>query len=396
MRGVNPFEYDVLVLGGGAAGLMAAIEAGRRGRRVAVLDHSERLGRKILVSGGGRCNFTNRGAKPENYLSQNPHFCRSALARYTPADFIARVESHRIGYHEKKLGQLFCDDKAPRILKMLLDEAGQAGVRIVNGCRPGEVRRPAEGGFKVETNLGEFSGQSFVVATGGLSLPPIGATDYGHRIAKQFGHKIVPTRAGLVPFTFDGDWRQKWAPISGVAFEAVVTCGEARFPEAVLITHRGLSGPAILQVSSYWKPGQKISIDMLPGEDAAAWLRAQSRAPQEGATVFAQKFARRFAEAWLPPELATKPMKQWNTRELDATAARLAKWELTPSGTEGYTTAEVTLGGVDTRGLDGRTMASREVPGLYFVGEVVDVTGWLGGYNFQWAWSSGWSAGRAA
>ena len=396
MRAVNLYEYDVLVLGGGAAGLMAAIEAGRRGRRVAVLDHSERLGRKILVSGGGRCNFTNRGAKPENYLSQNPHFVRSALSRYTPADFIARVESHRIRFHEKKLGQLFCDDKAPRILKMLLDEAESAKVRIVTGCKLGEVRRPAEGGFKVETNLGEFSGQSVVVATGGLSLPPIGATDYGHRLAKQFGLKIVPTRAGLVPFTFDGEWRQKWAPLSGVAFDAVVTCGEAKFPEAVLITHRGLSGPAILQVSSFWKPGMPVTIDMFAGADPKAWLASHKTRPQTGATVFAEKFAKRFVDAWLPPELAAKPMRQWNSRDLDTTAARLAKWEVTPSGTEGYTTAEVTLGGVDTRELNQKTMEAREVPGLFFVGEVVDVTGWLGGYNFQWAWSSGWSAGQVA
>lgn len=387
--------FDTLVLGGGAAGLMTAIEAGKRGRRVAVLDHSEKLGRKILVSGGGRCNFTNKGAKPENYLSQNPHFVRSALSRYTPADFIALVDKHRVRYHEKKLGQLFCDEKAPRILKILMDEAAAAKVRIINQCRIGEITRPAEGGFKVQTNLGEFSGQTLVVATGGLSLPPIGATDIGYRIAEQFGMRLVPRRAGLVPFTMDGAWKNTWTPLSGVSFDSEMSCGETKFRENVLVTHRGLSGPAVLQVSSYWKPGDKVRINLMPGESAKDWLLAESRSAQSGLNVFSQRFVRRFAEAFLDPALAAKPMKQWTKPELDAMVTRLSAWEISPAGTEGYATAEVTLGGVDTRDLNQKTMESTKVPGLFFVGEVVDVTGWLGGYNFQWAWSSGFSAGQA-
>lgn len=387
--------FDTLVLGGGAAGLMTAIEAGKRGRRVAVLDHSEKLGRKILVSGGGRCNFTNRSAKPENYLSQNPHFVRSALSRYTPADFIALVEKHKVRYHEKKLGQLFCDEKAPRILKMLMDECAHAKVRIINQCRISEIIRPAEGGFKVATNLGEFSAKTLVVATGGLSLPPIGATDLGYRIAEQFGLRLVPRRAGLVPFTMDSAWKADWTPLSGVSFDSEMTCGETKFRENVLVTHRGLSGPAVLQVSSYWKPGDKVKINLMPGESAKDWLLSESRSAQSGLNVFSARFVRRFAEAFLDPALAAKPMRQWTKPELDAMVTRLSAWEIAPAGTEGYATAEVTLGGVDTRDLNQKTMEATKVPGLFFVGEVVDVTGWLGGYNFQWAWSSGFSAGSA-
>ena len=395
VAGVATFVFDTLVLGGGAAGLMTAIEAGKRGRRVAVLDHSEKLGRKILVSGGGRCNFTNKGAKPENYVSQNPHFVKSVFSRYTPADFIALVERHRIRYHEKKLGQLFCDEKAPRILKMLMDECEAAKVRIVTQCRVGEITRPAEGGFKVVTNLGEFTSQTLVVATGGLSLPNIGATDIGYRIAEQFGIRLVPRRAGLVPFTMDGDWKSQWTALSGVSFDSEITCGEARFRENTLITHRGISGPAVLQVSSYWQPGTPIRVNLLPEESAKDWLQKESRSAQAGVNVFSQKFVRRFAETWLDPKLATKPMKQWTKADFETTAAKLSAWEIIPAGTEGYATAEVTLGGVDTRDLTQKTMDSTKVPGLFFVGEVVDVTGWLGGYNFQWAWASGYSAGRA-
>ncbi len=388
--------FDTLVIGAGAAGLMAAIEAGKRGRRVAILDHGESPGRKILVSGGGRCNFTNRGAKPENYLSQNPHFVRSPLARYTPADFIALVEKHRIRYHEKKLGQLFCDEGARRILKMLLDECAAAKVRIIHACRITDVLRPAEGGFKLATNLGEFTSQTLVIATGGLSLPSLGATDFGTRIAEQFGLRLTPRRAGLVPFTMSAEWKARWSPLSGVSFDSEVVCGPARFRENVLITHRGLSGPAILQASSYWQPGMPIRVNIMPGQSAKDWLLGESRSAQSGLNTFAQRFPRRFAEAWLDPVLGAKPMKQWNRQDLDNTAAALSGWELTPAGTEGYATAEVTLGGVDTRDLSQKTMEAREVPGLFFVGEVVDVTGWLGGYNFQWAWASGFSAGQAA
>lgn len=388
--------YETLVIGGGAAGMMTAIQAGKRGRRVAILDHSEKLGRKILVSGGGRCNFTNRGAKPENYLSNNPHFVRSVFSRYSPQDFIDLIEKHRIRYHEKKLGQLFCDEKAPRILKMLLDECAAAKVRIVNQCRISEVIRPAEGGFKVETNLGTFTCQSLVIATGGLSLPNIGATDFGYRIAEQFGLKLVPRRAGLVPFTMDAEFKSKWSALSGVSFDSTMTAADTLFRENTLVTHRGLSGPAVLQASSYWQPGATIKINLLPGENALEWLRSESRSAQNGVTVFSQKFVRRFAETWLEPELASKPIRQWTKVELERTAQKLADWELRPAGTEGYATAEVTLGGVDTRELNQKTMEATKVPGLFFVGEVVDVTGWLGGYNFQWAWASGFSAGSAA
>ena len=388
--------FDTLVIGAGAAGMMTAIEAGKRGRRVAILDHGESPGRKILISGGGRCNFTNRGAGPANYLSQNPHFVRSALSRYTPGDFVALVEKHRIRYHEKKLGQLFCDEGSRRILKMLLDECNAAKVQIIPMCRIGQVIRPAEGGFKVTSNLGEFTAQTLIVATGGLSMPNLGSTDLGTRLAEQFGLRLVPRRAGLVPFTMSSEWKSHWAPLSGVSFDAEVTCGQAKFRENVLITHRGLSGPGILQISSYWQPGMSIKVNIMPGHSAKDWLNAEARSAQSGLNTFAHRFPRRFAEAWLDPVLAAKPMKQWNRQDFESTVAKLTGWEITPAGTEGYATAEVTLGGVDTRDLSQKTMEAREVPGLFFVGEVVDVTGWLGGYNFQWAWASGFSAGQVA
>lgn len=389
------FDYDTLILGGGAAGMMTAIEAGKRGRRVAILDHSEKLGRKILVSGGGRCNFTNKGAKPENYLSQNPHFVRSALSRYTPADFIAVVEKHKVRYHEKKLGQLFCDEKAPRILKILTDECASAKVRIVNQCKIGEVTRQPTGGYKVATNLGEFTSETLVVATGGLSLPPIGATDIGYRTAEQFGIRLVPRRAGLVPFTMDAAWKADWTALSGVSFDSEMSCGDAKFRENVLVTHRGLSGPAVLQISSYWKPGDKVRINLMPDESAKDWLISESRSAQSGLNVFSGRFVRRFAEAFLPPTLAAKPMKQWSKADYEGMLTKLTAWEIAPAGTEGYATAEVTLGGVDTRDLNQKTMECTKVPGLFFVGEVVDVTGWLGGYNFQWAWASAHAAAQA-
>lgn len=388
--------YDTLVIGGGAAGMMTAIEAGKRGRRVAILDHAEKLGRKILVSGGGRCNFTNKGARPECYISENPHFVRSALSRYTPADFIALVERHRIRYHEKKLGQLFCDEKAPRILKMLLDECERSGVRIITGCRITEVTKPADGGFRIETPLGAFHGQTLVVAAGGLSLPNIGATDLGYRIAEQFGVRLVKRRAGLVPFTMEAAWKADWTALSGVSFEAEVSADEAVFRENCLVTHRGLSGPAILQISSYWNPGDKVRLNLMPGESAGQWLTSVSRDARSGLNTFADRFPRRFAEAILPATLASKPMKQWSKADFESMLVRLSAWEIAPAGTEGYATAEVTLGGVDTRDLNQKTMECTKVPGLFFVGEVVDVTGWLGGYNFQWAWSSGYSAGQAS
>jgi len=388
--------HDALVVGGGAAGLMAALTAGRRGRRVLVVEHANKVGKKILMSGGGRCNFTNTGTGPANFLSANPHFCKSALARYTPADFIGMVEKHRIAYHEKELGQLFCDVSSKLIVKMLVDECLAAGVRIETGCG---VRQTAHGDglFRLDTALGRFAAPSLVVATGGLSIPSMGATGFGYELARQFGHAVLPTRAGLVPLTLSGKHQERLADLSGLSFPVEARCGKASFRNAMLLTHRGVSGPAILQASSYWQPGDDLRLDLLPGEDALAWLQAQQKQRPDAelktvlADVLPRRFAQRLCEVWLP----NRPMKQFNAPQLRDAAGLLADWPLVASGTEGYRTAEVTLGGVDTDGVSSGTMMSRHVPGLFFVGEVLDVTGWLGGYNFQWAWASGHAAGLA-
>ena len=387
--------HDVLVIGGGAAGLMCAITAGRRGLRVLVVEHANRVGKKILMSGGGRCNFTNTGATPDNYLSANPHFCKSALARYTPWHFIDLVERHGIAYHEKELGQLFCDVSSKQIVAMLLDECAAAGVRVETSC---PVERVTHGeGFHLHTSRGDFSAPALVVASGGLSIPSMGASGFGYELARQFGHAVLPTRAGLVPLTLSGKHQERLADLSGVAFPVVATSNGQSFENAMLVTHRGISGPAILQVSSYWQPGDDLRLDLLPGTDALELLQRQraERPDAELKTVLSdvlpRRFAQRLCEHWLP----NRPMRQFNEPQLRDVADVLRAWPLVASGTEGYRTAEVTLGGVDTDGLSSTTMQSRHVPGLYFIGEVVDVTGWLGGYNFQWAWASGHAAGLA-
>jgi len=389
-------SHDVIVLGGGAAGLMCALTAGQRGLRVLLLEHANKVGKKILMSGGGRCNFTNTGATPANYISANPHFCKSALARYTPADFIDLVERHGIAYHEKELGQLFCDVSSKLIVKMLVDECNAAQVRIETQC-PVQAVQQVEGGFRVDTPLGHFAAPSLVVATGGLSIPSMGASGFGYELARQFGHAVLPTRAGLVPLTLSGKHQERLQDLSGVALPVEARHGKQHFRNFMLITHRGVSGPAILQISSYWQPGEELKLDLLPGQDAHAWLLEQQaqRPAAELKTVLGdalpRRFAQRLCEVWLP----NRPLRQYNDPQLREVSALLQAWPLTASGTEGYRTAEVTLGGVDTDGLSSSTMMSRHTPGLFFIGEVVDVTGWLGGYNFQWAWASGHAAGMA-
>ena len=390
-------HYDAIVIGAGAAGLMCALTAGGRGRRVLVIEHANKIGKKILMSGGGRCNFTNTGATPANYLSTNPHFCKSALARYTPWHFIDLVERHDIAYHEKTLGQLFCDVSSKLIVTMLLDECTAAGVEIRTHCTIERVEHADGGGYRLRTAQGSFAAPALVVASGGLSIPSMGASGFGYELARQFGHALLPTRAGLVPLTLSGRHQERLADLSGVALPVEVRCNGRSFNEALLFTHRGVSGPSILQISSYWQPGDELRLDLLPGRDAHEWLQAQQkqRADAELKTVLAEvlprRFAQRLCEVWLP----NRPMRQYDPPQLRQAAELLADWPLVASGTEGYRTAEVTLGGVDTDGVSSSTMQSRHVPGLYFIGEVLDVTGWLGGYNFQWAWASGHAAGSA-
>jgi predicted Rossmann fold flavoprotein len=386
---------DVLVIGAGAAGLMTALTAGQRGRRVQVIEHANKVGKKILMSGGGRCNFTNTGTTPANFLSANPHFCKSALARFTPTDFIEMVERHRIVWHEKELGQLFCDVSSKLIVKMLVDECQTAGVQIRTQCAVTGIE-PGADGFTVDTAQGRFRCQSLVVASGGLSIPSLGATGFGYEIARRFGHEVLPTRAGLVPLTLSGKHQERLQDLSGVAVPVTASCNGAQFRNFMLLTHRGVSGPSILQISSYWQPGDDLRLDLLPGLDAEQWLRIQKK--ERGASelrtvlgeVLPRRFAQRLCEVWLPD----KPVRQLDERELRAAADLLSAWPLVASGTEGYRTAEVTLGGVSTDEVSSSTMESRRLPGLYFVGEVLDVTGWLGGYNFQWAWASGHAAGE--
>ena len=388
---------DVLVIGAGAAGLMCALTAGRRGRSVRVVERANRPGKKILMSGGGRCNFTNTGTGPANFISANPHFCKSALARYTPADFIEMVDRHGIGWHEKELGQLFCNDSSKQIVRMLLDECADAGVAVDVDCEVRQVARDGEG-FLVDTVRGRFAAQSLVVASGGLSIPSLGGSGFGYALARQFGHDVLPTRAGLVPLVLTGTHAERLEGLSGVALEVEAESRGQSFRNAMLVTHRGLSGPAILQVSSYWEAGEPLAIDLLPGTDALAFLREQRalRPASELRTVLAERMPRRFAQRLCEHWLGDRPLRQFDEPALARAAAALSAWPVVASGTEGYRTAEVTLGGVDTRGLSSSTMMSRQVPGLYFIGEVVDVTGWLGGYNFQWAWASGRAAGGVA
>ena len=412
-------DYDVIVIGGGAAGLMCALTAGQRGRRVLVLDSSNKVGKKILMSGGGRCNFTNLDVQPENYLSANPHFCKSALARYTQWDFIAMVERHRIAYHEKTLGQLFCDDSSKAILAMLLDECAGAGVQILTRCEitaieaaadaadtpPSGAGRAAPARFRLCSSSGDFRCASLVVASGALSIPKMGATGFGYEVARQFGHTVLPTRAGLVPFTFSGTVKERCERLSGVSVDVGLSgSGEAAgvsFAEAVLFSHRGLTGPAALQLSSYWHSGERISLNLLPGTAVGDWLREmkQARPRSRLRALLSEMLPKKLVgelQDWLWPALGDTPLAEWPGDMLTRIGGQLNALVLKPSGTEGYRTAEVTVGGVDTAGLSSRTMESRYQPGLYFVGEVVDVTGHLGGYNFQWAWASGFVAGSYA
>jgi predicted Rossmann fold flavoprotein len=384
-------SLDVIILGAGAAGLMCAIEAGKRGRRVAVLERAERIGKKILISGGGRCNFTNLHCRPENFISANPHFAKSALARYTPADFIALVEKHDIAYHEKTLGQLFCDGSAQQIVAMLEAECRAAGVRIQTNVKVEEVSK--EYGFVLRDGDDEFQAESLVVATGGLSIPKMGATAFGYDLARQFGLKIVEPRPALVPFTFNQNDAVHFCDLAGVSAEVVASIGGQSFREKMLITHCGLSGPAILQISSYWKPGQPVLLDLAPERELTAELRDPKK-PRDLSTAkaaFRGTLPSRFADRWLD----VYPPQSWSNHALDELERRAHHWQITPAGTEGYAKAEATTGGVDTNELSAKTMESRKVPGLYFIGEVVDVTGHLGGFNFQWAWASGFSAGQS-
>ncbi|MEW6130160.1 MAG: NAD(P)/FAD-dependent oxidoreductase [Acidobacteriota bacterium] len=384
---------DVIIIGGGAAGLFCAIEAGKRRRRVLVVEHNPVVGKKILISGGGRCNFTNLYTAPKNYLSANPHFCKSALARYTPQDFIALVEKHRIAYHEKKLGQLFCDGSAQQIINMLLDECRFAGVEIGVGCRVTGVEKSAHS-FIIETSQGRVESASLVIASGGLSIPKIGASDFGYRLARQFGLAIQATRPALVPLTFAPQKLEALMNLSGVSVDAIARCNAAEFRENLLLTHRGLSGPAILQISSYWQPGDTIEINLLPELDAESLLLDARTSDLHLVNLLSEHLPRRFAQMWCEQFAPSRAMRTYSNDELTAIAGKLAHWQLTPDGTEGYKKAEVTAGGVDTRMLSSKTMEAREVAGLYFIGEVVDVTGQLGGYNFQWAWASGFAAGQ--
>jgi predicted Rossmann fold flavoprotein len=384
-------HFDAIVLGGGAAGLMCALEAGRRGRRVAVLDHAERVGKKILISGGGRCNFTNMHCRAENFLSGNPHFAKSALARYTPADFTAMVERHGIAYHEKTLGQLFCDGSAQQIVTMLEEECRAAGVQIFVNCRVQEVSNSI--GFQVRTTDAEFSTAALVIATGGLSIPKMGATAFGYEIAAQFGIAVRECRPALVPLLFSGDDLARYGDLAGVSTEVDAEFGRQRFQEKMLITHRGLSGPAVLQISSYWKQDEPVVMDLAPGLEWTAALRD----PQVARTSAVAKelvrgvLPQRFADRWL----ALHPPPDWTNKSVAEWERQMHRWTILPVGTEGYAKAEVTAGGVDTSELSAKTMESRKVRGLFFIGEVVDVTGQLGGFNFQWAWASGFCAGQA-
>ena len=389
-------QFDVVVIGAGAAGMMCAIEAGKRGRKVLVVDHAEAPGEKIRISGGGRCNFTNVNAAPANFISANPHFAISALRRYTAKDFVAWVEREGIAYHEKTLGQLFCDGSAKEIIAMLTGAMRQAGVTLRLRTTVEQVEQEDEG-FSLATSGGPVACEALVIASGGKSVPKMGATGFGYDVARQFGLNVVETRPALVPLTFEVGMLERLKPLAGVAVDAVVACGKTRFAEAMLFTHRGLSGPAILQISSYWREGQAITLDMAPGVDIAASLKTAraTRGRQAAITVLSEHLPRRLAQLILDEAAAPANAGDLSDKAIGRIATAVNAWTVKPVGSEGYRTAEVTLGGVDTNGLESKTMQAKAVPGLFFIGEVVDVTGWLGGYNFQWAWSSGWVAGQA-
>ena len=388
-------ETDVIIIGAGASGLMCSIEAGKRGRKVTVLDHANKAGKKILMSGGGRCNFTNYSVEPQHFISNNPHFCKSALSRYTQWDFLALVTRYRIPYHEREHGRLFCNDSAKDILNMLFSECENADVRVQLNTHINSIEQRTEG-FHVKTDQGNFACRSLVVATGGLSIPKMGATPFGYQIARQFGIHVHPTRAGLVPFTLQPDDKDIFSTLSGIAVPCVVSNKRQSFSENVLFTHRGLSGPGILQISSYWQAGEELFIDLLPQSNLEAELKEKRRQKLKNTlkTILDDYLPKRLISCLLPDELLNKSLQDLSDKHIQQVADRLHNWTIKPNGTEGYRTAEVTLGGVDCDAISSKTMACKTVPGLYFIGEVVDVTGWLGGYNFQWAWSSGWCAGQ--
>jgi len=393
-----PEHVDVLIVGAGAAGLMCAATAGRRGRSVLVLDHASKVGKKILMSGGGRCNFTNLYTSPDNFYSRNPHFCKSALARYTQWDFIALVEKHGIPYHEKILGQLFCDNKSRDIVDLLLAECRAVKAQIRTRCTNQSIE-PLQKGYIVSTSLGRVTCESLVIATGGLSIPTMGATGFGYDIARQFGLDIVPTRPALVPFTQHKRQLERQGDLPGSALAVIASCGEGSFSEQMLFTHRGLSGPAVLQISSHWREGLAVDFDLAPGRDLAGWLRDRREQNPDSHlhSALAELWSKKLVQYFLQRRaIESRPLKQYSENELANIGRQLQTWQLVPAGTEGYRTAEVTLGGVDTNGISSRTMECKAWPGLFFIGEVLDVTGWLGGYNFQWAWASGHAAGEVA
>lgn len=388
-------ETDVIIIGAGASGLMCAIEAGKRGRNVLVLDHANKAGKKILMSGGGRCNFTNYSIEPDNYISNNPHFCKSALSRYTQWDFLALIGRYQIPFHERDHGQLFCDESARDILDMLLAECGKAGVVVQLNTHIDLLERSADR-FHLKTSHGNFTGESLVVATGGLSIPKMGATPLGYKIAEQFGIKVLPTRAALVPFTLQPEDKEKFSALSGIAVPCAVSNKRRSFSENVLFTHRGLSGPAILQISSYWHAGETITINLLPQLSLDSELKAkrQQKVKNKLKTILEGYLPKRLINSFLPEDLLERSLQDLSDKQVQLVADQLHNWTIKPNGTEGYRTAEVTAGGVDCDAVSSKTMESKQVPGLYFIGEVLDVTGWLGGYNFQWAWSSAWCAGQ--
>jgi len=387
-------KVEVIILGAGAAGLMCAIEAGKRGRKVLVLERANKPGKKILMSGGGRCNFTNYYIRPDCYLSHNPHFCKSALSRYTQWDFIDLVQRHQIPFHEKTLGQLFCDHKAQAILNMLLMECEQSKVNIILNTTIEKIENISEHHFIIMTNRGNFHCESLVVATGGLSIPTMGASPFGYHIAEQFNIKVWPTRAGLVPFTLQE--KEKYAVLSGVAVDSSVSNERINFRENILFTHRGLSGPAILQLSSYWQTGEAATINLLPEINIYEMLKSakQSQAQKQLKSILTEYLPKRLIDIFIDEKIGEQKIATISHQQLEVVAKKLTAWQVKPTGTEGYRTAEVTLGGVDCDAISSKTMATLTLPGLFFIGEVLDVTGWLGGYNFQWAWSSGWVAGQ--
>lgn len=386
-------KFDVIIIGAGAAGLMCAIEAGKRGRSVLILEKANKPGKKILMSGGGRCNFTNLDITPNHYLSNNPHFCKSALSRYTQWDFISLVKKHHIPYHEKKLGQLFCDEKSQAILTMLIQEAEANHVQIALNAQIQHLKQTTRQ-FEIVTEYTKYACDSLVIASGGLSIPTMGASAFGYKIAEQFGLKVWPLRAGLVPLTLHVDDKEKLAQLSGIAIDAEVHCDKMAFRENILFTHRGLSGPAILQISSYWQPGKMVEIDLLPNQDTLLKDAKASQSQKQVRTYLSEMLPKRAVDILFPKLLIDKKIQSLTPHELETLSELIHHWKIQPNGTEGYRTAEVTLGGVDCNALSSKTMQAKDVPGLFFIGEVVDVTGWLGGYNFQWAWSSAWAAGQ--